>query len=170
MKQVNNTLKWKDINFAKAKSVVRRLQHLKSKALEEGNNSEFQRLQHKLFNSFAGRVVAVWNVQSNAGSNTAGVDGLKLQDDNYKMEVVHGLKSMNTYKASDIRRVWIAKSGSSEKRPLGIPTIYDRCMQSLLALSADVFQEYNANPRSFGFRKGRSAAMAISYIHLLSSW
>jgi len=42
-------------------------------------------------------------------------------------------------------------------------------MQSLLALSADVFQEYNANPRSFGFRKGLSAAMAISYIHLLSS-
>jgi retron-type reverse transcriptase len=41
-------------------------------------------------------------------------------------------------------------------------------MQSLLALSADVFQESNANPRSFGFRVGRSAAMAVSYIHLLA--
>jgi len=87
------------------KSEVRNLQHLKSKALKEGNNFEFQRLQHKLFRSFAGRIVAVLNVLSNSGSNTAGVDGLTLRDDDYKLKVVKQLKSMNTYKASDVRRV-----------------------------------------------------------------
>lgn len=68
------------------------------------------------------------------------------------------------YKASPLKRVYIDKKDKKKKRPLGIPTMYDRAMQALNALALDPVSEATADTKSFGFRKGRCAQNACEYI------
>jgi len=64
------------------------------------------------------------------GKRTAGIDGAKWITPNSKMNAA--LKLSDTkYKAKPLRRVYIPKPGTDKKRPLGIPTMYDRAMQAL---------------------------------------
>jgi RNA-directed DNA polymerase len=61
--------------------------------------------------------------------------------------------------------MWIPKPGSKgEKRPLSIPTLYDRALQSLVKLALEPEWEALFEPNSFGFRPGRSAHDAIKAI------
>ena len=65
-----------------------------------------------------------------------------------------------------MRRVIIPKPGKSEKRPLGIPTIQDRCLQALINLVLEPLVEMNSDPNSYGFRKYRSAKIAIGAVRV----
>lgn len=56
---------------------------------------------------------------------------------------------------------WLSKRKA--KRPLGIPTMYDRAMQALYALALDPVSEVTADKHSFGFRKGRCCQDAGEY-------
>ena len=58
---------------------------------------------------------------------------------------------------------------SDKKRPLSIPTMYDRAMQALYALSLSPVAEATADPCSFGFRKYRSAQDACQYAFICLS-
>src|SRR5665811_556284 len=60
------------------------------------------------------------------------------------------------YVAKPLKRVFIEKPGKKKKRPLGIPTMYDRAMQSLYALALEPIAEVTGDRTSFGFRKYRS--------------
>src|SRR5205085_348599 len=62
------------------------------------------------------------------------------------------------------RRIWIDKPGKTEKRPLGIPTMYDRALQALVKLTLEPEWEARFEPNSYGFRPGRSALDAIGAI------
>ncbi|KAF5427836.1 RNA-directed DNA polymerase, partial [Candidatus Methanophagaceae archaeon] len=73
------------------------------------------------------------------------------------------------YKAKPLRRVYIPKHGTTKKRPLSIPTMYDRAMQALYALSLSPVAEATADPCSFGFRKYRSAQDACQYAFICLS-
>ena len=66
------------------------------------------------------------------------------------------------YKAEPLRRAYIPKPGTDKKRPLSIPTMHDRAMQALYALVLSPIAETTADPRSFGFRKFRSAQDACA--------
>jgi hypothetical protein len=68
-------------------------------------------------------------------------------------------------KAKPTRRVWIAKPGRDEKRPLGIPVMEDRAKQKLVELVLDPEWEARFEPNSYGFRKGRSCYDAIDAIN-----
>jgi len=57
---------------------------------------------------------------------TAGVDGVKSLKPKQRLELVGQLRISN--KARPARRVWIPKPGRDEKRPLGIPIMYDKCL------------------------------------------
>ena len=65
------------------------------------------------------------------------------------------------YRAKPLRRVFIEKKGKNKKRPLGIPVMYDRAMQTLYALALEPIAETTGDHISFGFRKGRSAKDAL---------
>jgi RNA-directed DNA polymerase len=71
------------------------------------------------------------------------------------------------YRANPLKRIYIAKKGKNKKRPLGIPTMYDRAMQTLYALALEPIAETNADTVSFGFRRGRSAKDACEQIFCL---
>jgi len=71
------------------------------------------------------------------------------------------------YVAKPLKRVYIEKYGSKKKRPLGIPTMYDRAMQSLYALALEPIAEATGDKTSFGFRKFRSTRDACEQVFRL---
>ncbi|MEH2378357.1 MAG: group II intron reverse transcriptase/maturase [Nostoc sp.] len=69
-----------------------------------------------------------------------------------------------TGKSKPTRRVWIPKPGKEEKRPLGIPTMYDRALQAVAKATLEPEWEAIFEPNSYGFRPGRSCHDAIKQI------
>ena len=66
-----------------------------------------------------------------------------------------------TYRPQGIRRHWIAKLGSREQRPLGIPTVRDRIVQTALRLVLEPIFERDFAGHSYGFRPQRGAKDAL---------
>jgi RNA-directed DNA polymerase len=68
------------------------------------------------------------------------------------------------YEPRPVRRVWIEKLGSREQRPLGIPTVRDRIVQTALLHVLEPIFERDFAETSYGFRPGRSAQQAIERV------
>jgi RNA-directed DNA polymerase len=58
----------------------------------------------------------------------------------------------DTYRPRPIRRTYIDKTGSKEKRPLGIPTVRDRVTQTAVCMVIEPILEREFAPHSYGFR------------------
>ena len=102
-------------------------------------------------------------VQANQGSS--GVDHVTVEmfetglDDNLR-QLGEELR-MGAYCPQAIRRHYIPKPGSAEKRPLGIPTVRDRVVQTALRLVLEPIFEQDFAPHSYGFRPGRGCKDAL---------
>lgn len=155
---------WKHINWRKLERRVFKLQKRIYKASQRGDVKAFRRLQKTLMKSWYARVLSVRRVtQDNAGKKTAGVDGVKSLSPVARFRLVTKLK-LGT-KVKPTRRVYIPKPGTEEKRPLGIPTMYDRALQALVKMVLEPEWEARFEPNSYGFRPGRSCHDAIAAIH-----
>lgn len=73
----------------------------------------------------------------------------------------------NTYQPQAVKRVWIEKPGSPEKRPLGIPIVRDRVVQGALRAVIEPIFERGFSERSYGFRPGRGAQQAVARVEAL---
>lgn len=102
-------------------------------------------------------------VKSNAGA--CGVDGITVE--RFEKQAETRLLAVNehlkrgTYHPQPIKRTWIAKPGSTEKRALGIPTVRDRVVQTALKMVIEPIFEREFAPQSYGFRPGRSCKDAL---------
>lgn len=154
---------WKHINWRKLERCVYKLQKRIYKASQRGDVKAVRRLQKTLMKSWYAKCLAVRRVtQDNTGKKTAGVDGVKSLSPAARLTLVGNLKLGSKVKPT--RRVWIPKPGTDEKRPLGIPTMYDRALQSLVKLAIEPEWEAKFEPNSYGFRPGRSCHDAVEAI------
>jgi RNA-directed DNA polymerase len=146
---------WNKIDWKKAEEHVNRLQVRITKAVKAGKWHLVKRLQYLLTQSYYAKLLATRKPTQNTGKRTAGVDGETWSSSKTKMEVALRLTDKK-YVAKPLKRVFIEKPGKKKKRPLGIPTMYDRAMQSLYALALEPIAEATGDRTSFGFRKFRS--------------
>lgn len=162
-----------NINWLRARKELLVNQEKLVEAYRSKNNEAVVEMQSLITYSFAARCLAVREVVSTKGGKTSGVDGILLDSSPKRWSAIQKLKFITEhpkeYIASPVKRVMIPKGiGSSEKRPLGIPTLIDRCLQRLYLYSIDPIIEEKSDHKSFGFRKYRNAHHAIVKIrHLL---
>ena len=155
---------WRTINWESCEQKVRKLQVRIVEALKQNRIGKVKSLQRILINSFSAKALAVRQVTSNKGGSTAGVDKVTWLTDTERYKAISSLKTRG-YKPKPLRRVFIPKK-NGKMRPLGIPTIKDRAMQALFLLSLEPIAETQADGNSYGFRKYRSCADAISHIYI----
>jgi RNA-directed DNA polymerase len=156
-------VEWNQVNWRKLERKVFKLQKRIYRASQRGDVKALRKLQKMLMKSWSARVLAVRRVtQDNQGKKTAGVDGVKSLTPKQRFDLVNKIH-LGT-KASPTRRVWIPKTGTEEKRPLGIPTMKDRALQALVKLALEPEWEARFEPNSYGFRPGRACHDAIAAI------
>lgn len=102
-------------------------------------------------------------VRTNKGA--AGVDHVSVAEyEKGKDENLQKLEeelAQEKYQPQAIKRVWIPKPGSKEKRPLGVPTVRDRVAQAAVLNVIEPIFEKDFAEQSYGFRPGRSCKDAL---------
>jgi RNA-directed DNA polymerase len=154
---------WHSIDWAKCNEEVRKLQVRIAKATREGNRRKVKALQWLLTHSFSAKALAVQRVTENQGKKTPGVDGETWSTPEAKAEGIVSLKRRG-YQPKPLRRVYIPKA-NGKTRPLGIPTMKDRAMQTLHLLALLPYAETKADWHSYGFRPERSTRDAIGHLY-----
>lgn len=157
-------LEWSAISWGQVQRNVRAMQTRLMKATEEGDWRRVKALQRWLTRSFCAKALAVKRVTENQGKRTAGVDRELWNTPQQKIVAVARLEKRG-YKPLPLRRVSIPKS-NGKMRPLGIPTMRDRAMQALHLLALDPVLETMSDVNSYGFRKSRSTADAMSQLFI----
>jgi RNA-directed DNA polymerase len=156
---------WQSIDWSTVERQVFKLQKRIYRASQNGNIKLVHKLQRLLTKSYYGKLLATRRVtQDNQGKKTAGVDGIKSLTPKQRLEMVNKLKLGNKVKPT--RRVWIPKPNTDEKRPLGIPTMYERALQALVKLALEPQWEALFECNSYGFRPARNPHDAIEAIFL----
>jgi RNA-directed DNA polymerase len=159
---------WNTVNWRKANRTVRNLRHRIFRATQEGNLKKVHSLQKLMLKSYSNRLISVRRVaQVNAGKNTPGVDKLVIKTPAARGKMVDVLAQYTLWKAKPARRVYIPKA-SGKKRPLGIPVVVDRCIQSMAKNALEPAWEAQFEGSSYGFRPGRDCHDAIEKIYGLA--
>ena len=138
-------------------------------ALETGiQGGQWYSLMDKVY-ALANLRSAFARVKANAGA--AGVDHQTVEGYAHRLEenveqLAQALKG-GTYRPQAVRRVWIDKLGSKDKRPLGIPTVRDRIAQGALRHVMEPIFEREFAEQSYGFRPGRGCKDALRRVEEL---
>ena len=138
-------------------------------ALEMGvKGGQWFSLMDKVY-ALANLRAAFERVKANGGA--AGVDHQTVEmferhlDENLE-KLLQSLRE-GSYRPQAIRRVWIPKPGSTDKRPLGIPTVRDRVVQGALRHVLEPIFERDFAEQSYGFRPNRGAKDALRRVDQL---
>lgn len=138
-------------------------------ALENGvRGGKWHSLRDKVY-ARANLESAFTMVKANQGS--PGVDHETIEMFEARLEdnlsrLVADLRT-GTYRPQAIKRVWLPKPGTTEKRPLGIPTVRDRVVQAALRNVLEPIFERGFAAHSYGFRPGRGCKDALRRVDAL---
>jgi RNA-directed DNA polymerase len=158
---------WNSINWRKANRIVRNLRQRIFRASTEGNLKKVRSLQKLMLRSYSNIVLSVRKVtQVNKGKNTPGIDKVLVKTPTVRGKLVDELSCFTPWKAKPVRRIYIPKS-NGKKRPLGIPTIMDRCHQAIVKNALEPYWEARFEGTSYGFRPRRSTHDAIVRIQTI---
>lgn len=169
--QANGTkgpIEWNTVIWRKVNRQVTNLRHRIFRATQTGDFNKVRSLQKRMLRSHANTLASVRRVaQVNAGRNMAGVDKLVIKTPAARERLVEHLSTYQPWKAKPARRVYIPKA-SGKLRPLGIPTIIDRCLQAKVKNALEPSWEARFEGSSYGFRPGRGCHDAIGKIYNLA--
>jgi RNA-directed DNA polymerase len=160
------TTDWQRVHWRKAYRVVKNLRQRIFKATRNLDWQQVRNLQRLLLKSYSNVLLAVRRVtQINTGKRTAGIDKMLVKTGPAKAILVEVLKQWIPWKPLASRRVYIPKR-HGKRRPLGIPSLIDRCLQAMVKTALEPCWEAQFEPTSYGFRPGRSAQDAIARIYV----
>jgi RNA-directed DNA polymerase len=142
------------------------MQRLLSVKAEESKNHKFDDLYALVCHADWLRL-AHDRIVDNAGSRTAGCDGINMKDFDENLEAnLNELREdlqTGTFEPYPVRRVYIPKS-NGKMRPLGIPSIRDRIVQETVRMILEPIYEADFSQYSFGFRPNRCTMDAVKCI------
>lgn len=166
---------------------MRELRHIK----EDGNRSrKIQEFQRKLYEKAKAnpkyRFYSLYDKtyrtdileeayrRAKANGGTCGVDGVTFEEIKAKGEIEYLAELQEElkgeqYKPKAVKRVYIPKA-NGKVRPLGIPTIRDRIVQTAFLMMLEPIFEADFTESSYGFRPKRSAHDAIREIYKYLNW
>lgn len=138
-------------------------------ALEEGvKGGKWFSLMDKVYRL---RTLEVAFAQVKANNGAAGVDHQSVahfeRDLRTNLDHLSEHLQAGTYRPQAVRRVWIPKPGSREKRPLGVPTVRDRVVQAAVRLVVEPICERDFAAHSYGFRPARGCKDALRRVDAL---
>jgi RNA-directed DNA polymerase len=134
--------------------------------VRDGDWPKARSLQKLMLRSWSCTLVSVRQVaQRNAGRRTPGIDGeTALSSPARTALAVRVHRTVGTWQPVPVRRVYIPKA-SGKQRPLGIPVLMDRAHQARVKNALEPEWEARFEPRSYGFRPGRSCQDAIGALY-----
>lgn len=150
---------WCEFDFTSASHHVQKLQRRIDKALHEGEFSKILYLQNLLIHSHSAKMLAVKTVTSNRGKSTPGIDDVLWLSHRDKYNAALSLVRRG-YTPRPLKRIYIPKR-NGDVRPLSIPTMKDRAMQTLYKFALEPISELLADEHSYGFRPNRSTRDAL---------
>jgi len=138
-------------------------------ALEQGvKGGKWFRLIDKVY-ALPNLRQAFARVKVNHGA--AGVDHVTVEE--FERDLEANLEKLSqaladsSYQPQAVRRHWITKLGSKERRPLGIPTVRDRVVQTALRAVLEPIFERDFAAQSYGFRPKRGCKDALRRVDTL---
>ena len=149
---------------------VRKLQRTLHAKAKESPDYRFYALYDKVYREDILHY-AYQSCKANGGA--AGVDGETFEDiesygrDRWLGELSEAVRS-KSYRAAAIRRVYIPK-GDGRQRPLGIPTVKDRVVQTAAVLVVSPIFEADLPAQQYAYRPRKSAHDAVKAVHDLVS-
>jgi RNA-directed DNA polymerase len=159
---------WNSVNWRQAQKIVRNLRQRIFRAAQASDLNKVRSLQKLMLRCRSNILMSVRQVtQVNAGKYTPGIDKVVVKTPAARGRLVDHLCTDQSWLARPVRRVYIRKS-NGKQRPLGIPTILDRCLQARVKNALEPFWEAKFEGSSYGFRPGRSCQDAIAKIFLLA--
>jgi RNA-directed DNA polymerase len=156
---------WKSLPWKQFQKTLFRLQRRVYKAVQVGDKRKARSLQKLILKSQAARLIAIRQVtQLNAGKKTAGIDGKASLTFEERFTLASELSKHHTnWKHEGLREIPIPKKDGTI-RMLKVPTIADRAWQCLAKYALEPAHEATFHARSYGFRTGRSAHDAQTYL------
>ncbi len=159
---------WHAINWRQANRRVRNLRSRIFRATQAEDWKAVHDLQRLMLRSHANTLVSVRRVtQVNRGKNTAGVDKVVVKTPAARGKLVDQLMTYQPWRVKPAKRVYIPKS-NGKQRPLGIPSVIDRCHQARVKNALEPSWEARFEGSSYGFRPGRSGHDAIVKTYLFA--
>ena len=160
---------WQAIDWNANRRLVRNLRQRIYRASREGNHRKLRSLQRLMLKCRANQETSIRRVtQINEGRDTPGVDKVIVKTPEARTRLMAELSVYEPWKAKPVRRVYIPKA-NGKLRPLGIPTILDRCMQAIVKNALEPEWEAKFEPCSYGFRPGRSCQDAMKRIYVITT-
>ena len=108
----------------------------------------------------------VWRKGGSAGADGQTVAHFERHAE-AELQRLHEQLRAGTYRPQPVRRAWLPKPGSTERRPLGIPAVRDRIVQGALRHVLEPIFETDFAEQSYGFRPGRGAKDALRRVDTL---
>lgn len=156
---------WISHNWKLIRKRVRNLRQRIYRATQRKEWNQVRSLTKLMLRSQANLLLAIKRVtQINQGKKTAGIDGQKVLSNLKRVELCKEMGKISVWRAKAAKRIYIPKS-NGKKRPLGIPVIKDRVLQTIVKNALEPSWEARFESTSYGFRPGRSTHDALAHCH-----